>query len=330
MKNIIITGGAGYIGSHCVISLVNNGYIPIILDNFSNSHLAVIKKLEKITKKKIIFYKLDLRDKSKMKSIFNKHSCYSVIHCAGLKSVPESIKIPISYLDNNIQSTLSLLKCMEEKKIFKLIFSSSATVYNSKQSLPFKENSNIGKTVNPYGNSKYIIERILNDVVQSDRRWKIGIARYFNPIGNHHSGLIRESPKSISTNLLPYILKVAKKKLPYLRVYGKNYNTRDGTCIRDYIHVMDIANGHIAILKNYMRIRGIEIYNFGSGKGFTVLEIVRLFEKETGIHIPIKFVNRRKGDAPVSFCSPSKALHQLSWRPIYSLEQAMIDIKEII
>jgi UDP-glucose 4-epimerase len=330
MKKIIVTGGAGYIGSHCAVSLTEHGYTPIILDNFSNSHSLVISKIEKITKKKIIFHKVDLRNTTKMKSIFEQHPCHAVIHCAGLKSVSESIKLPLSYLENNIQSTLSLMKCMQEKKVFKLIFSSSATVYNSEDSLPWKEADKTGKTTNPYGTSKYIIERILMDIAKSDPRWCMGIARYFNPIANHPSGLIGENPRGIPSNLLPYIIKVAKKKLPHLKVYGKNYNTRDGTCIRDYIHVMDLAEGHIAILKKNKLTKGFKVYNFGTGKGSTVLEVVEAFENQTGISIPIKFTSRRKGDVPISFCSPVKAYKQLSWKAIRNLNQAMIDIKTTI
>jgi UDP-glucose 4-epimerase len=327
MKKIIVTGGAGYIGSHTVISLLQNGYYPIIIDNFSNSSLSVIIKLERITKKKITFYKADLRDNLKIKSILNQHKCKTVIHCAGLKSVLESTKKPICYFDNNIQSTISLLKCMEELKIFQLIFSSSATVYNCDETLPWNEKNKIGNTTNSYGTSKYIIERMLTDISKSNIKWKIGIARYFNPIGNHSSGLISDNYQKKINNLLPYIIQVAKKKLSYLKIYGDDYKTRDGTCVRDYIHVMDIAQGHIAILKNMKKIQGIEIYNFGTGKGTTVLEMVKIFEKQTRITIPIKISKRRKGDMPVSYCSSKKALKKLSWRPIRSLSEAINDIK---
>jgi UDP-glucose 4-epimerase len=330
MKKILITGGAGYIGSHCVISLAEYGFTPIVIDNFSNSHKNVIKKLEIITKNRIVFYKADLRDKAKINSIFRKHRFYAVIHCAALKSVARSIESPITYFDNNIQSTLSLLECMEKQKIFNLIFSSSATVYDSAQPLPWKETDKIGKTVNPYGTSKYIVERILTDIAKSNTKWRIGIARYFNPISNHFSGLIHDNPPGIADNLLPYIVKVAKKKLPYLKVYGKNYNTRDGTCIRDFIHVMDLANGHVAMLKNIKKFKNVDIYNFGTGKGSTVLEVVRAFEKETEIAVPFKFVKRRKGDVSSSFCDPIKALKRLSWKATHSLTSAMSDIKSTI
>jgi len=326
-KKIIITGGAGYIGSHCVLSLVKNDYVPIILDNFSNSCPSIIKNLESIINKKIIFYKLDIKNTKKLKLIFKRHKCQAVIHCAGYKSVKESNRIPIAYLENNIQSTLSLLECMKEHKIYELIFSSSATVYNQDQKLPWKETGQIGKTTNPYGTSKYIIERILIDIGKSDPKWNFKIARYFNPIGNHPSGLIRDNSKGIPNNLMPYIVKVAQKKLPYLNVYGKNYSTRDGTCIRDFIHVTDLAEGHIAMLKKKNHKKRLEIYNFGTGKGSTVLEVIKAFEKETGIHIPFRFAKRRKGDVPISLSSSKKAFKKLFWKPKLNLNQAIIDIK---
>ncbi len=330
MKNIFITGGAGYIGSHCVISLIKNGYNPIILDNFSNSHQSIIKDLETITNKKIIFYNIDIRNKKKLGSIIKKHSCYAVIHCAGFKSVVESIQKPLYYFDNNILSTLSLLECMKENNIFKFIFSSSANVYKNNPILPLKETSDIGNIKNPYGNTKYIIERILVDLAKSDTRWSIRIARYFNPISNHSSGLIKENPKGIPNNLVPSIIKVAQNKLPLLKIFGKNYKTKDGTGIRDYIHVMDLAEGHVAMIKNNRMKKGLKIYNFGTGKGSSVMEVIKLFEKQTGITISFKFTKRRKGDVSASFCSPKKAYKELNWRHKYSLKQAMMDIKKIL
>jgi UDP-glucose 4-epimerase len=328
-KNVFISGGAGYIGSHCAISLVKSGYTPIILDNFSNSHKSVIKKLQIILGIKIKFYNVDLRDKKKLRSIFKKHSCLSVIHCAGFKAVDESIDKPISYFDNNIGSTLSLLECMREQGVFKIIFSSSANLYNDAQPLPLKENSKIGNTTNPYGNSKYIIERILMDLSKNDPRWIVNIARYFNPINSHPSGLLQENPKGIPSNLIPCIIKVAQKKLPYLKVFGKNHKTKDGTCIRDYIHVTDLADGHIALLKNNSSKKGLNIYNFGTGKGSSVLEVIKTFEKQTKISIPFKFTKRREGDVAVSYCNPKKALKELNWKAKFNLDQAMRDILKI-
>ena len=330
MNNVFITGGAGFIGSHCAVSLIKNGYTPIILDNFSNSNQNVIKKLEIITNKKILFYKVDLRDKKKLKLIFKKHQCHSVIHCAGFMAVGESVEKPISYFDNNIGSTLSLLECMAENNVFKIIFSSSCTVYDDTQPPPWKETSKIGNTKNPYATSKYIIERMLMDLAKFDDRWSIRIARYFNPIGNHSSGLIKENSRGIPNTLIPYIVKVAQKELPLLKVFGKNYKTKDGTCIRDFIHVMDLADGHIAMLRNNKLKKGLKIYNFGTGKGSSVLEVIKAFEKQTGITVLFRFTKRRKGDAPASFCSPKKALKELNWKIKHDLNQAMIDIKKII
>lgn len=329
MKNVFITGGTGYIGSHCAVSLINNGYNPIILDNFSNSYPKTIKKIELITKKKIIFYKIDLKNKEKLSKIFKKHSCYAIIHCAGYKAVGESVEKPIHYFENNIGTTLSLLSCMEENKVFKIIFSSSATVYNVSQPLPWKENDKVGETTNPYGNSKYIIERILIDLAKFDKRWSIRIARYFNPIGNHSSGQLEENPKGIPNNLVPFIIKVAQKKLPLLNIFGNNYKTKDGTCIRDYIHVMDLAEGHVAMIINNRLTKGIKIYNFGTGNGLSVLDVIKEFEIKTGILIPYKFSKKRKGDAEASFCSPKKAQEELNWKAKFGLSQAMIDIKKI-
>ena len=330
MKNIFITGGAGYIGSHCAISLVKSGYNPIIIDNFSKNYLSEIKKIQKITKKKINFYKVDLRNKKKLKSVFNKHKCYAVIHCAGSKAVAESVEKPIYYFDNNISSTISLLKCMEEKKVFNLIFSSSATVYDDAQPLPWKETGKTGNTKNPYGTSKYLIERILMDLAKFDKKWSIRIARYFNPISNHSSGLIKENPKGIPNNLIPYIVKVAKKELPLLKVFGKNYKTKDGTCIRDYIHVMDLAEGHVAMLKKNKLKKGLKVYNFGTGKGKTILEVLKAFNKITGIDIPFKFTKKRIGDTKSSFCCTKKALKELNWKTKFDLNQAVIDINKTI
>ena len=330
MKNVFITGGAGYIGSHCAVSLAKNGFKPIIIDNFSNSHKDTIKKLELISGKKITFYNVDIRDKKKLKSVFKKHSCYAVIHCAGFKVISESVERPISYFDNNIGSTSSLIECMKEKNVFKIIFSSSAQVYVNPQKLPLKESGKIGMTKNPYGNSKYIIEKILMDLAKYDNRWSVRIARYFNPISNHSSGLIKETTKGVPTNLAPYIIKVAQKKLPLLKIFGKNYRTKDGTAVRDYIHVMDLANGHVAMIKKNRMKKGLKIYNLGTGKGSSVLEVVEAFEKQTGISIPYKFVKKRKGDASVTFCSPNKALKEINWKNKYDLKQAMMDIKKIL
>jgi len=330
MKNILVTGGSGYIGSHIVVELVKSGYKPIIIDNFINSHYDVIKKLRILTKKKIIYYKIDLNNKKKLNLIFKKHSCHAVIHCAGHKAVNESIKKPINYFENNIGSTMALLSCMEQNKVFKLIFSSSATVYNDDQPLPLKESSKTGLTKNPYGTSKYLIERILIDLANHDKKWDITIARYFNPISNHHTGLLRENPKNLPNNLFPVILNVIKKKTNLLRIFGKNYNTKDGTCIRDYIHVIDLAKGHIQMLKKGKIKKNLKVYNLGFGHGFSVLEVVKAFEKNLGIKIPFKFTKKRKGDVAKSYCSTHKAKKELNWKAEYNLNKAISDLKKII
>jgi UDP-glucose 4-epimerase len=327
LKNVFVTGGAGYVGSHCAVSLFQNGYNPVILDNFSNSRLSAISNIEKIIKSKILFYKIDIRNKKKLNNIFKKHTCYAVIHCAGFKSVSESVSYPIKYFENNIGSTLSLLECMLNNKVFKIIFSSSATVYNDNQILPFKESGKIGKTQNPYGTSKFIIERILSDLSRKDVRWCIRIARYFNPISNHFSGILKESSKGMPNNLIPYIIKVAQKKLHILNIFGKNYKTHDGTCIRDYIHIMDLAEGHVALLNKKNFDNGLKVYNLGTGKGTSVLEVIKAFEKQIGITIPYKFTKRRKGDIAKSFCCTKKAYKDLKWKAKYDLERALLDIK---
>ncbi len=327
-KKIIITGGAGYIGSHCFISLIKNGYKPIVLDNFLNSNLKIIKNLEYITQKKVIYHKIDIRDKTKVKSIFEKYQIEGVIHCAGFKAVGESVKKPLDYFNNNVGSTLSLLECMQEKKIFNLIFSSSAAVYDSNQVNAIKENYKIGKTKNPYGASKYIVEKILNDLANFDKRWSVGILRYFNPIGNHLSGLIGDNPIGIPQNLLPYIVKVYEKKLPFLKIFGNNYKTKDGTCIRDYIHIEDLAEGHVAMLKKNKIKKGLKIYNLGSGKGHTVLDIIKIFEKVFNTSIKHKFTKRREGDNAITFCDPLKALKELKWKTLYNVEDAIRSLKK--
>lgn len=328
LNNIFITGGAGYIGSHCAISLINNDFTPIIIDNFSNSKKNTIKQLQKITNKKIIFYNLDICNTKKLSLLFKKHNCHAVIHCAGFKAVGESVDKPIYYFNNNVISTLSLLECMQKNKVHNLIFSSSATIYNDLQPLPYRESSKIGDTKNPYGTSKYIIERILMDLAKFDKKWTINIARYFNPISNHSSGLIKEEPKGVPNNLIPYIIKVAQKKISSLKVFGKNYQTKDGTGVRDYIHVMDLADAHVAMLKKNNIKKGLKIYNLGTGKGSSVLETIKAFEKQVGISIPYKFVKRREGDSAISYCSPQKAHKELKWKSNFDLNQAMKDIKK--
>ena len=329
-KQILVTGGAGYIGSHCIIALIESGYQPIVIDNFCNSSKSVFQKLEQITKEKIKYYHFDLRDKKKLNHIFKQYSFQSVIHFAGLKSVSESRQDPLLYFNNNIASSISLLECMKKNKVFKLIFSSSACVYNADEPLPWSETTKVGKTTNPYGTSKYIIERILIDLAKSDPKWKIGIARYFNPIGNHSSGLIGDNPKGVPNNLVPYITKVIKGELPYLNIYGNDYKTKDGTAVRDYIHVMDLADAHVNILKNFRNIKGCEIYNFGSGNGETVLGITNCFKSILQKKIPFKYKERRAGDIQASYTQDKKSFDRLMWKVKRNNFQVIKDVIKFI
>lgn len=325
-KKVLVTGGTGYIGSHCVVKLIENNFIPIIIDNFCNSSIQVIKNIKKITGQNIIYYKLDLRDHLKLKNVFIRNKIHAVIHFAGLKSLKESVDNPLLYFNNNISSTISLLQCMKENRIFKIVFSSSACVYNSNESTPWTEKTKTGESNNPYGSSKYIIERILKDLSKFDSSWKIAIARYFNPIGNHPSGLIRDNPRGIPNNLMPYIVKVAEGKLPYLNIYGTNYKTKDGTGIRDYVHVEDLVEAHVLMLKQFNKIKNYEIFNIGSGKGFSVKEIVKKFEKIKKIKIPYKIKKRRKGDVAISFAKNDKIKKILGWKPKYSITKLLTNL----
>jgi len=329
-NKILVTGGAGYIGSHCIIALIDSGFDPIIVDNFSNSSKSVLQKLNQITKSKIKYYNFDLREKSKLNKVFKKHLFQTVIHFAGLKSVVESSQDPLLYFNNNLSSSISLLECMKENKVFKLIFSSSACVYNANEPLPWSEKTKTGETTNPYGTSKYIIERILIDLAKSDPKWRIGIARYFNPIGNHSSGLIGDNPKGVPNNLVPYITKVIQGNLPYLNIYGNDYKTKDGTAVRDYIHVMDLADAHTNILKNFKNIKGYEIYNFGSGNGETVLDITKCFETILQKKIPFKYQKRRAGDIDKSYTINTKSFKELKWKAKRTNEQAIKDLINLI
>ena len=328
-KKILVTGGAGYIGSHCIISLINFGYCPIVVDNFCNSKKTVFKKLKQITKKNIKYYHLDLRDKKKLNQVFKKHKFHSVFHFAGLKSVSESNKDPLLYFNNNIAGSVSLFECMKENKVFKIIFSSSACVYNTNETLPWHEKTKTGDTNNSYGFSKYSIERILMDLSKSDKRWKIGIARYFNPIGNHCSGIIGEETDNKSTNLIPSILRVIKKDWKFIDVHGNNYQTKDGTGVRDYIHVMDLVAAHVKILKYLKKGKTFEIFNLGSGKGYSVKDILKAFS-ENNIKIPYKVKPRREGDLGVYYTSNAKARNLLKWSPKHNLKSMIQDICKFV
>ncbi len=316
---ILITGGCGYIGSHTVVELLQDNYEVVIIDNLSNSLKEVLTSIETITKKKPIFYEGDVADFSLLRKIFGEHSFDAVIHFAGYKAVGESVQKPLMYYENNLESTLHLCKVMSEFGCKRLVFSSSATVYGNPKKLPLTEDTPLS-TTNPYGTTKLMIENILRDVSASDSEWSIALLRYFNPIGAHDSGLIGENPKGIPNNLMPYIIKVAIGELPQLNIFGNDYDTKDGTGVRDYIHVVDLARGHISALKKIMHSKGIDAYNLGTGKGYSVLELVQTFEKVNHISIPYKIGPRRAGDIAECYADCSYAKKQLGWEAEKNLE----------
>ena len=318
---ILVTGGLGYIGSHTVVELIKNNYEVVIIDNLSNSKIDVLDKLKKITEKNIKLYQEDVCDKEALRKIFKENKIDSVIHFAGYKAVGESVLKPLMYYRNNIDSTLSLLEVMSENKCFNIIFSSSATVYGNPKSLPIKEDFPLS-TTNPYGTTKLFIENILKDLYVSDNKWNITILRYFNPIGADASGLIGENPNGIPNNLMPYIVKVANKELECLNIFGNDYNTIDGTGVRDYIHVVDLSHGHVLALQN---MHGLNIYNLGTGKGTSVLELVNTFEKVNGVTIKKKIVARRPGDIDACFASCDKAFKELGFKAQYNIEDMCRD-----
>ncbi len=325
--SILITGGAGYIGSHTLIALSEASYDFVVYDNLSNSSKESIKRVEKIINKSISLEEGDIRDKELLKKVFEKYDIDSVIHFAGLKAVGESVEKPLEYYDNNIVGTIRLLEVMKEFNCKKIVFSSSATVYGNPKSNPIKEDFPIGNTTNPYGTSKYMIERILKDLYLSDNSFKIVILRYFNPVGAHESGLIGEEPNGIPNNLMPYISQVAVGKREYLNILGTDYDTHDGTGVRDYIHVVDLANGHVKAI-DYLNSKDIMkplIVNLGTGIGYSVLDMVKTFEKVSEKKIPYKIVDRRAGDIATCYANPSYAKEVLGWKAERSLEDMCVD-----
>ncbi|WP_416150491.1 UDP-glucose 4-epimerase GalE [Salipaludibacillus sp. HK11] len=310
---ILVTGGAGYIGSHTCVELLNSGYDVIIVDNFSNSHPKVLNRIETITGKPFKFYHSDILNEKEMRFIFLNEQVDAVIHFAGLKAVGESVENPISYYHNNLMSTIVLLKLMKDFNVTNFVFSSSATVYGDQQTVPLKEKLPLQAT-NPYGRSKLMIEEMLGDVHISNPEMSIALLRYFNPIGAHESGLIGENPNGTPNNLVPYITQVAVGKLDYLKIFGADYSTLDGTGIRDYIHVVDLALGHIKALERNSQQNGIEAYNLGTGNGSSVLEMLNTFIQVIGRDIPYKIKDRRSGDIAVSYADPSKANQLLNWK----------------
>lgn len=312
MKKILVTGGCGYIGSHTCVELLNAGYDIAIIDNLCNSKIEVIDKIKKITGKDFNFYKEDLRNEDILDNIFKKENIEGVIHFAGLKAVGESVKKPILYYQNNIDSTLTLCKIMDKYNVKKLVFSSSATVYGSQDILPIKETASLS-TTNPYGSTKLFIEYMLDDIYKSDNDWSIIKLRYFNPVGAHDSGLLGEDPNGIPNNLMPYVSKVATHELPYLNVFGDDYPTKDGTGVRDYIHVVDLAKGHIKALEYIDKSKGSISVNLGTGIGYSVLDIIKSYEKVNNVKIPYKIAPRRDGDIAECYADASKASELLNW-----------------
>lgn len=321
---ILVTGGAGYIGTHTCVELLNAGYEIIVIDNFSNSKPESLNRVREITGKDFKFYEANLLDKNALHIIFNENQIDAVIHFAGLKAVGESVALPLWYYHNNITSTLVLCEVMEHYGVRKLVFSSSATVYGVPKYVPISETCPLGAT-NPYGRTKQIIEEMLWDLYVSNQSWSVSLLRYFNPIGAHKSGRIGEDPNGIPNNLLPYITQVAIGKLSELSVFGNNYSTNDGTGVRDYIHVVDLAVGHLQALEKVLISSGVEAYNLGTGKGYSVLEIVDAFKRATGKIIPYKIVDPRPGDIDVCFADPSKARRELGWVASRGIEEMCED-----
>lgn len=322
--NILITGGLGYIGSHTVIECISNNHNVIIVDNLYNSSIEVISRLNKFLNKDIKFYRTDMQNIVDFEKVFIENKIDAVIHFAGYKAVGESVKKPLKYYDNNIGITINLLKLMEQYDVKKIIFSSSATVYKESEILPLTENMPLGVT-NPYGRTKLIIEETLQDIAHADNEFKVVILRYFNPIGAHPCGMFGEENNGIPNNLMPYIVKVAKGELEYLRVFGDDYNTKDGTGVRDYIHVVDLAAAHIKAIKAFDFESNVNIYNIGTGKGYSVLEIINNFEKATGIKIPYKIVERRSGDIGEYYADSQKAKKELNFETKYGILEMCID-----
>lgn len=315
---ILVLGGAGYIGSHAAVELLESGYDIIVVDNLSNSKKEAINRVKEITRRDFPFYEVDLLDYNALNEIFKKHYIDSVMHFAGLKAVGESVEIPLTYYHNNITGTLNLLRIMSKYNVKKLVFSSSATVYGNPEQVPISENAPLSAT-NPYGRTKLMIEEILRDLYNSDNSWSIALLRYFNPIGAHKSGRIGENPNGIPNNLMPYISQVAIGKRDKLFVFGNDYETHDGTGIRDYIHVVDLVLGHIKALEFLNRNTGVEAFNLGTGTGYSVLDLVKAFSEVNKVEIPYEITDRRPGDVAICYANPEKAEKILRWKAKYDL-----------
>jgi UDP-glucose 4-epimerase len=321
---VLVTGGAGYIGSHTCLELLNAGYNVIVADNLCNSSYESLKRVQAITGKTLKFYQADINDEAGMNQIFSENKVDAVVHFAGLKAVGESVQNPLEYYRNNISGTLVLLDCMRKHGVKNMVFSSSATVYGLPRTVPIKEDFPLS-TTNPYGSTKLMIENILTDIYRSDEEWNIILLRYFNPIGAHESGMIGEDPDGIPNNLVPYIAKVAVGRLPYVNVFGNDYKTKDGTGVRDYIHVVDLAEGHLKALEKINGNPGLAVYNLGTGVGYSVLEIIDNFGKACGKEIPYRITDRRPGDIDICYADVTKAKKELGWQARYGIDKMCKD-----
>ena len=323
--NILLAGGAGYIGSHTAVELLTAGHDVVIVDNYCNSCAEAVNRVEEVSGKKVVSYEADVKDKVAMAKIFAENKIDCVIHFAGLKAVGESVQKPIEYYRNNISGTLDMCDVMRNKGVKNIVFSSSATVYGSPEEMPITEECPKGQCTNPYGWTKSMLEQILSDIYKADNEWNVILLRYFNPIGAHPSGTMGENPNGIPNNLMPYITQVAVGKLKELGVFGNDYDTPDGTGVRDYIHVVDLANGHVKALKKIEENAGLCIYNLGTGHGYSVLDIVKNFEEANGIKIPYSIKPRRPGDIATCYCDPGKAERELGWKAQYGIKEMCAD-----
>ena len=325
MKTILVTGGAGYIGSHTVLQLLEQGYGVVVLDNLSNASAESLRRVEALTGKSVAFVQGDIRDTAVLDGIFSDNDIFAVIHFAGLKAVGESVQKPLAYYENNVYGTLTLCNAMQKHNVKNIVFSSSATVYGDPASLPLREDMATGQPTNPYGMSKLMVEHVLADLYNSDDQWNIVLLRYFNPVGAHESGQIGEDPNGIPNNLMPFISQVATGKLQRLSVFGDDYDTPDGTGVRDYIHVEDLANGHLKALDRLALNMGLDKYNLGTGQGYSVLEMVKAFEQASGKDIPYTIAPRRNGDIAACYADPTKAATELNWHADKGLDTMCAD-----
>ncbi|MFW3963842.1 UDP-glucose 4-epimerase GalE [Acinetobacter radioresistens] len=325
MAKVLVTGGAGYIGSHTCVELLQAGHEVIVLDNLSNSSEEALHRVQQLTQKSLVFIQGDIRDHQVLDQIFDEYKIDAVIHFAGLKAVGESQQVPLVYFDNNIAGSIALVQAMQKAQVYRLVFSSSATVYDEANISPLKEEMPIGMPSNNYGYTKLMVEQILEKLSIADERWSIALLRYFNPVGAHQSGQIGEDPQGIPNNLMPYITQVAVGRHEKLSIYGSDYDTVDGTGIRDYIHVVDLANAHLCALNNRLNSQGCRAWNIGTGQGSSVLQIKNAFEAVNQVKIPFEFVPRRTGDVAISFADNSRAMAELGWQPRYTLEDMLKD-----